>query len=260
MQSFISLSAAYFARCDEAFEVSIIQINNLTKTYAPDRGVFDLTLNIDQGEIYGLLGSNGAGKTTALKMIAGLVHPNSGEIKVLGYDIKTEKEKALRYMGCILETAQLYPYLSAEENLKQVLRFFPELPSIRLTEVLQLVGMESYAKEKVMGFSLGMKQRIGLAMSLISHPKVLILDEPLNGLDIEGMVLMRNIFKQLAKEEQVTIIISSHLIHDVELTCDRIGIIAAGRLLRSESMSVIRQEAGSLESFFLTEVRQNARV
>ena len=234
-----------------------IEIHNLTKNYGPGRGVFGLDLRLEQGEIFGFLGPNGAGKTTAMKMMTGLIHPDEGEVNILGHNIQTEPAEALRHMGCILETAELYPYLAAEENLKQVLRFHPDIGYERIGAVLEMVGMERFAKEKAQRFSLGMKQRIGLAMAMVHRPQVLILDEPLNGLDVEGMVQMRTIMQQLS-QEGVTIFISSHLIHDVELTCTRIGILAQGRLLCTADTAMIRREYPSLESFFINEVNQHA--
>ncbi|MCL2497277.1 MAG: ABC transporter ATP-binding protein [Symbiobacteriaceae bacterium] len=238
----------------------VIDIQGLTKVYGAGRGVFDLTLALNRGDIFGFLGPNGAGKTTAMKMITGLVHPDAGKVTVLGHDISQEPTAALRQMGCILETAELYPYLTAYENLQQVTRFYPELPPERPTELLELVGMGRYAREKAQRFSLGMKQRVGLAMAMVHYPKVLILDEPFNGLDVEGMVLLRGILQRLAAEEQVTIFISSHLIHDVELTCNRIGILLQGKLVRQADTAEIRGEYASLESFFLSEVQRHERL
>lgn len=235
-----------------------IEIRGLTKVYGADRGVFDLNLSLEEGEIFGFLGPNGAGKTTAMKMMTGLIRPQKGDVFVLGHHMQTEPAAALRQMGCILETAELYPYLTAEENLQQVLRFYPELSRDRIPQVLEMVGMERFAKEKAQRFSLGMKQRVGLAMALVHRPKVLVLDEPLNGLDVEGMVQIREILQRLAQMEGVTIFISSHLIHDVELTCTRIGILAQGRLLSTADTATIRREYPSLESYFINEVNRHA--
>jgi len=231
-----------------------IDIQNLTKRYSPIRGVFNLSLTLDEGEIFGLLGANGAGKTTAMKMLCGLVRPDSGQASICGHNIQEDPAAALRKMGCILETAELYPYLSAWGNLEQVARFYPELPPERLQEVLELVGMGRYAQEKARSFSLGMKQRVGLAMALVHKPRVLVLDEPMNGLDVEGMVLVRSLLQRLATEERVTILLSSHLIHDVELTCTRVGIIQQGELRHTATTADIKREHPSLESYYLKEV------
>jgi len=238
--------------------MSVIEIRNLTRSYGPGRGVFDLNLSLNAGEIFGFLGPNGAGKTTTMKMITGLIPVEQGEVTVMGYNVQLEPGNALRQMGCVLESAELYPYLTAEENLQQVTRFYPDLPKTRINEALELVGMERYAKEKAKAFSLGMKQRVALAMAMVHRPKVLILDEPLNGLDVEGMVLIRRVLQRLAQEEQTTVFISSHLIHDVELTCTRIGIIVQGVLIKTAETADIMREHPSLESFFINEVNSHS--
>ena len=237
-----------------------IDLRGLTKSYGTNRGIFDLNIQLKPGEIFGFLGPNGAGKTTAMKMMTGLVHPDAGDALILGHSIRTEPAEVLRHIGCILETAELYPYLTAEENLKQVTRFYPEIDDAGIMKALEQVGMERYAKEKTQKFSLGMKQRVGLAMTMVHKPKVMILDEPLNGLDVEGMVQVRNILQNLAERDGVTIFISSHLIHDVELTCTKIGIVAQGHMLTIADTAEIRREYPSLESFFIDEVNRHDRL
>jgi ABC-2 type transport system ATP-binding protein len=162
-------------------------------------------------------------------------------------------------VGCIIEIAESYPYLTAYENLRQVARYSPEVDRKRIEEVLELTGILKFKDEKPQKFSLGMKQRLGIATAILKHPKIVILDEPLNGLDVEGMIDIRNLIKHMAENEGTTFFISSHLIHDVELTCDRIGVIYNGRMLNIESTENILKNYATLENYFVSEVERNGR-
>lgn len=238
----------------------VIEIKNLTKTYGNGRGIFDLSLDIYKGDIFGFLGPNGAGKTTAMKIMTGLIQPDSGDVKISGYSVTEEFEKAMKHVGSLIETAQSYDYLSAFDNLKQLARFYPEVDHKRIDEVLELTGLIKFKHEKPKKFSLGMKQRLGLAAAVLSRPKVVILDEPLNGLDVEGMIDIRKMIQHLAESEQTTFFISSHLIHDVELTCNRIGVIYNGKILNVENTQTILRNYATLENYFVSEVERNGRV
>lgn len=238
----------------------VIEIKNLTKTYGNGRGIFDLSLDIYKGDIFGFLGPNGAGKTTAMKIMTGLIQPDSGDVKISGYSVTEEFEKAMKHVGCLIETAQSYDYLSALDNLKLLARFYPEVDHKRIEEVLELTGLIKFKLEKPKKFSLGMKQRLGLAAAVLSRPKVVILDEPLNGLDVEGMIDIRKMIQHLAESEQTTFFISSHLIHDVELTCNRIGVIYNGKILNVETTQTILKNYATLENYFVSEVERNGRV
>ncbi|MCR6545533.1 ABC transporter ATP-binding protein [Dehalobacterium formicoaceticum] len=238
----------------------IIEIKELTKIYSNGRGIEDVNLKIHQGDIFGFLGPNGAGKTTAMKIMTGLIRPDQGSVKLFGYDIVEAYEKAMAEVGCLIEVVESYPYLSAYDNLKQLARFYPSVDKTRIEEVLEITGIYRYKDEKPKKFSLGMKQRLGLAMAILSHPKLLILDEPLNGLDVEGMIDIRNLIKDLAKNEGTTFFISSHLIHDVELTCTRIGVIYNGKILNVDDTENILKNYASLENYFVSEVESNGRV
>jgi len=237
-----------------------IEIINLTKLYANGRGINDINLTIEQGDIFGFLGPNGAGKTTAMKIMTGLIKPDRGDVKILGHSILHSYEKAMANVGCLIEVAESFPFLSAYDNLNQYARYYPGVDRKRIEEVLELTGILKYKDEKPRKFSLGMKQRLGLAAAILSRPKILILDEPLNGLDVEGMIEIRNLIKRLAQEEQVTIFISSHLMHDVELTCTKIGIIYDGNILNVETTQNILTNFASLENYFVSEVEKNGRI
>ncbi|WP_134703302.1 ABC transporter ATP-binding protein [Ammoniphilus sp. YIM 78166] len=237
-----------------------MEITGLTKVYSNGRGISDLNLEVNQGDIFGFLGPNGAGKTTAMKMMAGLIKPDRGDVKIFGASIIDDYVEAMKDVGCIIETAESYPYLTANENLKLFARYYPGVDQRRIDECLEITGMLKYKHEKSKKFSLGMKQRLGVAAAILSKPKLLILDEPLNGLDVEGMLDMRKLIKQLAEEEGTTFFISSHLIHDVELTCTRIGVVYSGKLVNVEYTKNILSNYASLENYFVSEVDRNGRV
>lgn len=238
----------------------VIEISSLTKVFKNGRGIMNVNLEIHRGDIFGFLGPNGAGKTTAMKIMTGLSKPDSGDVKILGHSILEEYEKAMEKVGCIIETAESYPCLTAYENLRQFSRYYKAIDDKRIEEVLELVGLIKYKNERPRKFSLGMKQRLGIAAAILSRPEVVILDEPLNGLDVEGMVQMRNIIKNLAEEEKTTFFISSHLIHDVELTCTKIGILYNGRILNIDTTENILNNYASLENYFISEVERNGRI
>jgi len=238
----------------------VIEISDLTKIYPNSRGIRNINLDIHAGEIFGFLGPNGAGKTTAMKIMTGLIKPDHGDVKIFGRSVTEEYEQAMAEVCCLIEIAQAYPFLTAYENLKQQARYYPDVDSRRIDEVLELTGILKYKDEKPKKFSLGMKQRLGLAAAMLSRPKVLILDEPFNGLDVEGMIEIRKLILHLAKNEQTTFFISSHLIHDVELTCNRIGIIFDGRLLSVDTTQNILNNYPTLEDYFVSEVERYGRI
>ncbi|WP_411678985.1 ABC transporter ATP-binding protein [Clostridium thailandense] len=238
----------------------VIEIKNLSKIYKNGRGIMDINLDIHRGDIFGFLGPNGAGKTTAMKIMTGLVRPDSGDVKILGHSVLEEFEQSMKKVGCIIETAESYSYLTAFENLKQFSRFYDNVDNTRIEEVLELIGLLKYKDEKPRKFSLGMKQRLGIAAAILSKPEVVILDEPLNGLDVEGMIAVRNIIKDLAEIEKTTFFISSHLIHDVELTCTSVGILYNGKMLSVETTKNILNDYASLENYFISEVERNGRI
>jgi len=231
-----------------------IRIENLTKLYKGERGIQDLNLEVKKGEIFGFLGPNGAGKTTAMKIMTGLLHQSSGDVYLNGHSITDSYELAMKDVGCIIENVNLFPYLTAYENMKLCARFYDDADDERINLALQQTGMLEYKNERVKNFSLGMRQRMGISLAILSMPKILILDEPLNGLDVEGMVEMRKLFKNLSEENGTTVFISSHLIHDVELTCDRVGVVYNSRLIAEDSMENILKNFSTLENYYLSEV------
>jgi len=238
----------------------VLEINGLTKMYKNGRGIWDISLDIYRGDIFGFLGPNGAGKTTAMKIMTGLMKADRGDVYIFGHSVSSDFEKAMEKVGCIIETAESYPYLTAYENLRQVSRYYSNVDEKRIDEVLEITGIHRYKNEKVRNFSLGMKQRLGIASVILSKPELVILDEPLNGLDVEGMVEVRKLIKHLAETEKTTFFISSHLIHDVELTCNRVGIIFGGRILTVDYTENILNNYASLENYFISEVDRNGKI
>lgn len=237
-----------------------IIIENLSKKYKNNRGIEDINIEINRGEIFGFLGPNGSGKTTTMKIMTGLMKPDSGNVKINGYSITDNYENAMRNVGCIIEAVTPFPYLTAYENMKLCARYHKSVDDARIDECLKLTGLFKYKNEKIKNYSLGMKQRIGMAMAILSNPQILILDEPLNGLDVEGMVDMRNLILNLSQEHNTTFFISSHLIHDIELTCNRVGILYEGKLLNTDYTENILKNYSSLENYYLSEVDLNDNI
>ena len=235
----------------------VLELEKLTKLYKNGRGAEDISFALAPGDVLGLLGPNGSGKTTTMKAIAGLVQPTRGSARICGIDAIARHEQAMRHTGCLIEAPALYGHMTAQQNLKLAARFYrnrtPAVDSARIDEVLRLVEMDRYKKDKVSSFSLGMRQRVGLASAMLSGPELLILDEPANGLDIEGMVYVREVVKKAAGNG-AAVLISSHLAHEIELCATKAAIIYNGRLLCVESMTTILATSPSLEDYFLAQV------
>lgn len=210
---------------------TVLQINHLSKSFGKKKIIDDISFEVLSGEIFGFLGPNGAGKTTTIKMIMGFLNMDEGQIIINGVDIKKNYELAMSNLGGIVENPEMYKDLSGQTNLEMYGRLHKGVTKDRIQEVVELVGMQNRIKDKVKKYSLGMKQRIGLAQSILHHPRVLILDEPTNGLDPSGIKELRDILKKLAHEEGVAVFVSSHLLSEMQLMCDRVGIINNGKLL-----------------------------
>lgn len=236
----------------------ILEVKEITKKYKNGRGVEDISFDIKKGDVFGFLGPNGAGKTTLMKIITGLVKADKGEVKIFGHNLNNEFEKAMEKVGAIVEDAVAYEYMSAYNNLKLAAGFYPGINKKNIEEILELVGLKEFKDEKVSDFSLGMKQRLSLASALLSNPELVILDEPTNGLDIEGVVEIRNTIKNLAESKGISFFISSHQIHEIELVCNRVGIIFNGKLIREGQVSdILNDNKESLEDFFIRQLKEN---
>ncbi|MGZ8481802.1 MAG: ABC transporter ATP-binding protein [Candidatus Limnocylindria bacterium] len=216
---------------------SVIETHDLTKRYGSKHLALDgLDLTVRRGEVYGLIGPNGAGKTTFLRLILGLIRPTRGDATVLGQPAGASA--SLRQLGAVVEVPAFYPFLSGNDNLRVVARYSGH-DAGRIPEALDRVGLADRGRDKVGGYSLGMKQRLGLAAAFLKDPQLYLLDEPTNGLDPHGIAAMRGIIRDLADQGR-TVLLSSHLLAEVEAVCDRIGIIHHGRLLLEETMGQMR--------------------
>lgn len=212
------------------YKSSLIETIKLCKSFGKHKVIDNLNLYVEEGDIYGLLGANGAGKTTTIKMLLGLVYPSEGQIILNGYDIKYQLEKAIANVGAIVESPSFYTYLSGYDNLKLISNLYLEVKKSQIEEVIEIVNLKDRAKDKVKTYSLGMKQRLGIAISLLNNPKLVVLDEPTNGLDPQGMKEIKELISHLSKDRNVSFFISSHLINEIELICSKIGIIKNGCL------------------------------
>ena len=208
----------------------VLQTTSLTKTFGKLKAVDSVDITAYEGEVFGFLGPNGAGKTTTLGMALGLVHATAGEVTVLGERVTPNNTRVLRNVGALLGAPAFVPYLSAWDNIELVSRLTPGVDKKRINEVIELVGLSDSAKRKVGKFSTGMKQRVGLAMALVHHPRFVILDEPTNGLDPAGMREIRQLLRSLA-ENGTSVMLSSHLLNEVQQVCDRIAVLNWGRVV-----------------------------
>jgi len=212
-------------------ETNVLEVFRINKSFGSKRVVSDLSFNVAKGDIFGFLGPNGAGKTTTIRMMLGLISIDSGSVKINGFDIRKNFSQAIGRVGAVVETPNFHLYLSGYRNLKLVANLHPEVPKSRIEEVLEIVGLASRAGDKVKTYSLGMKQRLGLARALLNQPSLVFLDEPTNGLDPQGIIEIREMISQLAIEQDITFFITSHQLHEVEQICNKVAILKEGRLL-----------------------------
>ncbi|WP_127495660.1 ABC transporter ATP-binding protein [Paenibacillus glycanilyticus] len=212
-------------------EQPIVQLQQVTKRIGKKTIIDNLTLDLPLGEVFGFLGPNGSGKTTTIRMMVGLMAMTAGEIKIGGYSIRTQYQQAIRNVGAIVENPEMYKYLTGYQNLVHFARMIDGVTPERIQEVIALVGLESRIHDKVKTYSLGMRQRLGVAQAILHRPKLLILDEPTNGLDPAGIRELRDYLRQLSKEEGIAVFVSSHLLSEMELMCDRVAIIQNGKLI-----------------------------
>jgi len=219
----------------------VIHLNNLCKTFGGRVAVDNITLHVPPGEIYGLLGHNGAGKSTAIGMMLGQVWPTSGEVQICGFDVTADRKHALRKVGAIFESPAFYDYLTGLKNLEILSAYTAPTPRRRIQEVIEWVGLSGREDSKVRTYSHGMRARLALAQALLPQPELLILDEPSDGLDPEGIHEMRQTIQRLHRELRLTILLSSHLLNEVEQLCTRIAVLNQGRMVFQGSLAQTRQ-------------------
>ncbi|WP_443660504.1 ABC transporter ATP-binding protein [Clostridium algidicarnis] len=223
---------------------AIVQIKNVTKKIGKKTIIKGLTFDVRSGEVFGFLGPNGAGKTTTIKMLLGLMSITEGEMYIDGLNVEKDFEGAIAKVGGIIENPDLYKYLTGYQNLVHFWRMYPDIKKERIDEVVKIMGLENRIHDKIKTYSLGMRQRLGVAQALINSPKLLVLDEPTNGLDPAGIHELRNHLRTLAREENIAVIVSSHLLSEMELMCDRVGIIQNGELVKIQNMEEMLEDNG----------------
>ena len=234
---------------------TVLQLDHVSKIYGNGRGAKNITFSVEQGQVVGLLGPNGSGKTTIMKAITGLCQPTEGTITVFGTDVVANREGALFRVGALIEQPALFENLTARDHLTMAARYYPGLDRKRVDKVLEIVGLSPYQKERCGKFSLGMKQRMGLAMALLSEPELMILDEPTNGLDIEATVEIREIILRLSREKGITFLVASHLAAEIEKMCSHVLVLYEGEMLSYDTKEEALRLNPSMEDYFLAKVR-----
>ncbi|MEO4054716.1 ABC transporter ATP-binding protein [Solibacillus sp. CAU 1738] len=237
----------------------IVQLRNLTKVIRGKKLIDNLNLDLYPGQITGFLGPNGAGKTTTIRMMTGLMHPTDGEVIIEGQSLDKHYEEAISKVGVIVENPEMYKYMSGYKNLLHFARMHGNIDKTRIDEVIRQVGLEKRIHEKVSTYSLGMRQRLGLAQSLLHRPKFLILDEPTNGLDPAGIREFRTYLRKIAAEDGVSVFVSSHMLSEIELMCDRIAVIQNGKLIDIREMHSEAETVYYVEATPLAKVEEIAR-
>lgn len=234
--------------------MSIIETKRLTKLYSNGRGVKDISFIVEKGDILGILGPNGSGKTTIMKALLGLVK-SEGEINIFGEDLHENFEGVMAKTGALIEAPAVYKDLSAYDNMKMHAALYPNVTGERIEKVLDAVHLLQYKNDKAGRFSLGMKQRLGIAMAFVTEPELIILDEPVNGLDIEGVVEVREIIKRLNQEKGVTFLISSHMAGEIEKVCNKAAVIYEGEMVSYVTVEEALRLHPSMEDYFLSVVK-----
>lgn len=235
---------------------TVLKTENLKKQIGKRVIVSDISLELVAGEIFGFLGPNGAGKTTTIKMIVGLSRITEGNIWINGCSVREDFTQAMRHVGCIVENPEMYKYMSGLDNLRVFARMYGGIGEERIREIVKTVDLEAAIKDKVKTYSLGMRQRLGIAQALLHKPRLLILDEPTNGLDPAGIREMRELLRRLAVEEKLTVFVSSHILAEMQQMCDRVGIIHKGKLLMTrqvDELTGLTNRDGALTLLFTTD-------
>lgn len=236
----------------------VLKCENLNKSFGKKKILTDVSFEISEGDILGFIGPNGSGKTTTIKLILGLNSINSGKVTINSFDIQKDFERAIQKVGAIVENPDMYMYLSGYENLKLIAKLYKGISKERIDEVVKLVKLEGRIKDKVSKYSLGMRQRLGIAQALLNHPNLLVLDEPTNGLDPEGIKELRDLLKRLAKKENIAVLISSHNLAELENFCNKVCIIQNGKVIETSEVKKLKKEI--VESSYIFEVEDTSNI
>ena len=237
----------------------VIETNALTRRYGKRTAVDRVDLCVPRGEIYGFLGPNGAGKTTTIRMLLGLIRPTAGTVRLFGENFHRHRMSVLRRVGSLVEAPSYYGHLTGAENLEVVRRLLGA-PKKRIAEALEIVRLTEAADRPVKGYSLGMKQRLGIAIALLGHPELLILDEPTNGLDPAGIQEMRRLIKDMPRKYGMTVLVSSHLLSEIDQIATQVGIIHEGRLIFQDRIEALRQKSGPRTAIGVDRMREASAV
>lgn len=227
--------------------MSVLECKNLKKKFGKKEVIRGVSFKLEEGDILGFIGPNGAGKTTTIKLILGLQKIDEGTALINGFDIKEDFVKAIERVGTIVENPDMYMYLTGKKNLLLSKNLYKNVTNERVDEVVKLVGLENRINDKVSKYSLGMRQRLGIAQAILHHPNLLILDEPTNGLDPEGIIELRNLLKKLAKEEKIAILISSHNLLELESFCNKVCIIKNGEIIEESTIKELKKNMNDSE-------------
>ncbi|MFC4775498.1 ABC transporter ATP-binding protein [Paenibacillus sp. GCM10023252] len=241
-------------------EQAIVSLRNVTKRIGRSTIINDVSFDVHKGEVFGFLGPNGAGKTTTIRMMVGLMSISKGEIRIQGHSIATEFEQAIRHVGAIVENPEMYKYLTGYHNLVHYARMVPGVTKERIAEVIKLVKLEDRIHDKVRKYSLGMRQRLGVAQALLHRPSLLILDEPTNGLDPAGIRELRDYLQYLTREEGIAVIVSSHLLSEMELMCDRVAILQQGKLVDVKEIEEFMSSGGKEQTYKIEAVLEEEHI
>lgn len=227
----------------------VLKIQNITKVYGKQGVLSNVNLSLEPGEIMGLVGPNGAGKTTIMKIVTGLIKKYDGDVYIKGENIKSNKKYDTKQIGCVIETPGFYPDLTGYENLL----FFSEISGVKdkseINEIVKMLGISDYVNKKAKTYSLGMKQRLGVAQAVLSYPPILVLDEPTNGLDPAIVPKLREFIKYISKEKHTAVLISSHILSEIELMCDKVAFIQKGKIIKIDNL---KQKKDTVETAFIT--------
>ena len=233
---------------------TVLKCENLNKVIKKKQILDNVSFELDEGEILGFIGPNGAGKTTTIKLVLGLQNITSGNVEINGFDVQKNFVKAIEKVGAIVENPDFYMYLSGRKNLELVANMYKNIDKSRIDEVVKLVGLENRINDKVSKYSLGMRQRLGIAQAILNNPNLLILDEPTNGLDPEGIKELREFLVKLAKEQNMAIFISSHNLAELESFCTKVCIIKNGKVIETATMENLKSETNDERSVYAVEI------
>lgn len=235
-------------------QTPVVRLQDVTKVIGKRTIIDRISLEVNPGEVFGFLGPNGSGKTTTIRMMVGLMGMTAGDIQIAGHSVKTSFSNAIGHVGAIVENPEMYKFLTGYQNLLHYARMNPSVDRQRIEEAIALVGLQGRIHDKVRKYSLGMRQRLGVAQAIMHRPKLLILDEPTNGLDPAGIRELRDYLRRLAKDEGTAVFVSSHLLSEMELMCDRVAIIQAGKVI--DIRSIRNTDMASQQEEVLFEIDQ----